>query len=502
MVDGSTLKQNITESFDVVVVGSGAGGAVVAKELAEGGMRVALVEEGPAFSPSEHRDMAVDAIYRMYRDRGFTTTLGKPAIPIPMGRVLGGTTAINSGTCFRTPSKIFRHWNEDLGLDELNEQEFQPIFDRVEREINVEPSDFGVMSRANTIFHELLSKRGTPGRPLRRNIRKCDGCGFCCYGCSTGAKQSTDVSYVPKAIRAGAVVYTNCTVEKFLVKGRRVHGLRGRFTDLDYANTGYTLEIQAPVVVVAGGTIPTPQLLRDNGIAVENRNLGRHLTIHPTTKVYAEFDEEVNGWEGTPQAYYLDLFEKEGIMFEGIFVPPDVAAMMVPFVGRRLNEFMRNYKHMAAFGLLISDVSRGRVVKLPFLGTTVLYNLVPQDVEKIRKGIAFLARVFLEGGAKRVYTLVHGFNEIQTEKDLERLENARIRAEDIEGAAFHPLGTCRMAKNEKLGVVDQSHRVFGWEGIYICDGSVVPTSLGVNPQETIMAFATRFAGIVLGKRIT
>ncbi|HRK03385.1 MAG TPA: GMC family oxidoreductase N-terminal domain-containing protein, partial [Oligoflexia bacterium] len=217
MVDGSTLREHIRENFDVVIVGSGAGGAVVAKELAEGGMRVALVEEGPAFAPQDHRDMAVDAIYRMYRDRGFTTTFGKPAIPIPMGRVLGGTTAINSGTCFRTPSKIFRHWNEELGLHELNEAEFQPIFDRVEREINVEPSDFAVMSRANTIFHELLQNRGTPGKPLRRNIRKCDGCGYCCYGCATGAKQSTDVSYVPKAIRAGATVYTNCTVEKFLI---------------------------------------------------------------------------------------------------------------------------------------------------------------------------------------------------------------------------------------------------------------------------------------------
>ena len=225
---------------------------------------------------------------------------------------------------------------------------------------------------------------------------------------------------------------------------------------------------------MAAGTIHTPQLLRNCGVGVENRNLGRNLTLHPATKVFARFADEIRGWEGTPQAYYSDVMKDEGITFEGIFVPPDVAAMTVPFVGRRLNEFMRDYRHMAAFGFLIADSSTGRVVRLPFLGTTVLYNLVPEDIIKIRKAVAYIARVFFEAGANKVYTLLHGYHELAGEADVKRLETGRLKAEDIDGMAFHPLGTCRMGTSPRRGVVGQDYKIFGWDGLYVCDGSSFP----------------------------
>ncbi|MBI3543876.1 MAG: GMC family oxidoreductase [Deltaproteobacteria bacterium] len=493
IVDGAHTGKDLEERFDAVVIGSGAGGAVVAKELAEGGMRVAVLEEGAHHKTTSHTDLPYEAISRLYRDKGFTTTVGKPAIPVPMGRALGGTTVINSGTCFRTPTKVLEHWERDLGLHSLTEASFNPFFERVEREINVVDGEFKVMSRANTIIHEALSKRGTPGKALKRNIRGCEGCGFCCYGCPSGAKQSMDVSYLPKAFLAGAKAFTNTKFERFLTEGRRVVGVEATFHRDSGPSTGHRLTIKAPLVILAAGTIHSPQLLRNNGVAVENRNLGRNLTLHPATKVFARFDEEVNGWQGTPQAYYSDLLKDQGITFEGIFVPPDVAAMTVPFVGRRLNEFMRDYKHMAAFGFLISDSSTGRVVRLPFVGTTVLYNFQEADIEKFRTAIAFLARVFLEAGANKVYTLLHGYSELSSEADIQRLEKGRLKAEDIDGMAFHPLGTCgagRVARwDQRAG-----------EGVMIADGSVVPESLGVNPQVTIAAFGLRAAEKLLESR--
>ncbi len=501
IIDGDEVGKDIDEHFDAVVIGSGAGGAVVAKELAEGGMRVAIIEDGAYHKLSSHTDMPYEALSRLYRDKGFTTTLGKPAIPIPMGRALGGTTVINSGTCFRTPASVFNHWNNDLGLRSLTQESFSGIFDRVEKEINVCEADFSVMSRANTIFHELLLKRGVAGHPLKRNIKGCEGCGFCCYGCPTGAKQSMDVSYLPKAFIHGAKAFVNCTFEQFIIENNRVTGIEANFHRYAGANNGHTLRIKAPIVIMAAGTFHTPQLLRNCGVAVENRNLGRNLTLHPASKVFARFDEEIRGWEGTPQAYYSDILKDQGITFEGIFVPPDIAAMTVPFVGRRLNEFMRDYKHMATFGFLISDSSRGRVMKLPLLGTTVLYNLNKADVEKFRAGVAYLARVFLEGGATKVYTLLHGYPELSSIADVERLEKGPLKAEDIDCMAFHPLGSCRMGASAETGVVGDDFRVYGWEGLYICDGSVIPSPLGVNPQVTIMAFATRLAFQMLGKRL-
>lgn len=499
---GAHITKNIEETADVVVIGSGAGGAVVAKELAEGGKKVIIFEEGGYFKTSQHRDLPYRAVNRLYRDKGFTATIGTPAIPVPMGKVFGGTTVINSGTCFRTPKRIFDHWAKDLGLSDLTQDSFTPYFERVEEEINVTEGKFDVMSRSNTIFHELLEKKGVHGKPLMRNIVNCEGCGFCCYGCPSGAKQSMDVSYLPKALNAGAVAYTHCKLDSLITRGKQVIGAIGELQDNAGKPTGFKLEVKAPIVIVAGGAIPSPQILRSNGIGVGNSNLGRNLSLHPATKVFAQFKEEIRGWEGTPQAYYLDILEDYGITFEGIFVPPDIAAMTVPFVGRRLNEFMRNYIHMASFGFMISDESRGRVVKLPFFGTTVLYTMSPADVDKIKMGVAYLARVFLEGGAEKVYTILHGHTELKTEADIQRLENSGLKAEDIECMAFHPLGTCRMGTSAKNGVVDTRYKVFGWEGIYVCDGSVIPSSLGVNPQVTIMAFATRLASQLLNKTLT
>ena len=202
------------EYWDVIVVGSGAGGAVVAKELSEAGLKVAIFEEGSHHHPASHTDQPHDAVLRLYRDRGFTTTLGKPVIPIPLGRAVGGTTVVNSGTCFRTRDSVLERWRTDLGLTEFSALSMAPVFERVEKEINVEESRFEVMSECNRIVHELLKKQGLKGRPLKRNIRDCEGCGFCCYGCPTGAKQSMDVSYIPKALKAGAALFQRTLVHK------------------------------------------------------------------------------------------------------------------------------------------------------------------------------------------------------------------------------------------------------------------------------------------------
>lgn len=503
ITNGATIKRTMHEEFDAVVIGSGAGGAVVAKELAEGGMKVAILEEGGYHPTSSHHDTPWESVSRMYRDRAFTTTLGTPNVIIPLGRTLGGTTAINSGTCFRTPKPILERWRTKLGLGELTDEVLDPIFDRVEKTISVTNADFDVMSRSNTLIHELLTKRGTPGVPLRRNTKDCEGCGFCCYGCPSGAKQSTEVTYLPKASAHGARIFTNTRVERFIKTGKtgpKVVGVEAVFLDAAGARTEHRLVVKSPITIVAAGTFYTPSLLRNNGIGTDNRNLGRHLSLHPATKVFARFDEEIRGWEGIPQAYLSEVLKPEGITFEGIFIPPDIAAMTVPFVGAKVHQFMRDYSKMAAFGFLINDFSRGRILDLPLFGKVIWYDLRQEDVEKFRKGVAFLARLFLEGGAKRVHSLLRGYNDIATEADIVRLEKGRLSASDIESMAFHPLGTCRMGPTKKTGVIDQNHKIFGWEGIYVCDGSTIPTALGVNPQVTIMALATRLANVLLSKR--
>lgn len=491
--DAALLKSDLREKYDVIVVGSGAGGAVVAKELAEKGAKVAILEEGAYHA--DYRDPAYGAIRRLYREHGLTHTLGSPIIPVPMGKCFGGTTVINSGTCFRLPDSVLNHWRNDRGLTDLGQDELAKAFDKVEKEIHVETADFKTMSRSNLLMHELLSAQGFQGAALKRNVRGCEGCGMCCYGCTSGAKQSMDVSYLPKALAAGAVAYTHARVTHVVTdsgRGGRARGVIAEAVGRNSRRVGRQLRLSADRVILSAGTFLTPQLLKMSGAASKNRHVGRHLTLHPATKLFAEFEENIKGWEGTPQAYYLDSFHGDGIMFEGIFTPPDLAGMTTPFVGKKLIDFMKRYSHMTSFGMMISDESEGRLIWLPLFGYTYYYALTPGDIKKLKKGIAFLARIFLKGGAKKVYPLIRG-REFSTLDEVDLFEKAPLRAGDIDLMAFHPLGTCRMATRAEEGVCDSNHEVFGTPGLYICDGSVVPSSLGVNPQMTIMALATRLA---------
>jgi choline dehydrogenase-like flavoprotein len=266
---------------------------------------------------------------------------------------------------------------------------------------------------------------------------------------------------------------------------------------------GRKLTVHAPRVVAACGTFLSPQLLRSNGIGRGNRHLGRHLTIHPASKVVAEFDEVINSWEGIPQAYCLDAFHDDGIMFEGIAMPPDLGPAATPFSGQRLAHYIKRYRNMSTFGFMIRDTAEGRLVRLPLLGYAYRYSLTATDVRRVKKAVAFLARLFLNGGARRVYPMVASrANEFTTLEDVDRFEQSPLQASAIEMMAFHPLGTCRMAATPELGVCGPWHEVFGTPGLHICDGSAVPTALGVNPQETIMALATRLAEHLLDGRLS
>jgi len=495
--DAAQLDADVDAAFDAVVVGSGAGGAVIAKELAEGGRRVAIVEEGGVHTA--HRDVPFASLARLYRDCGFTGTLGRPAVVAPAGKCFGGTTTINSGTCFRTPSDVIARWRGDLGLTEIEPGDLARASERVEREINVTTTDLALMSRGNQLIHELLEREGLRGAPLRRNVRGCEGCGTCCYGCTSGAKQSMDSCYLPKALRAGATAFVHARAGKILCDSA------GRAAGIAAVAAGgqrRRLTLRAPVVVLACGSFLTPQVLRDNGIAHGNPHLGRHLTVHPATKVYAEFEERVEDWKGVPQSYSYDGLHDDGIMFEGASMPPELAAMAMPLIGPRLAHFIRRYAHIASFGMMVSDTTEGRMMRAPGYGCVFRYSLTKTDLERMRRGIAFLARLYLRHGALRVYTPVNRKeNVFHSLNDVDRFERAPLRASEIEAMAFHPLGTCRMAASAGCGVCGQDHQVYGVPGLYVCDGSIVPSALGVNPQVTIMSLATRLAERLLGREL-
>lgn len=465
---------------DVCVVGAGAGGAVVAAELAEGGMDVVLLEEGPVHDPDGFDASTPRMLARLYRDGGQTVTVGLPSILLPSGRGVGGTTLINSGTCFRTPAHVLERWQREFGID-ISEESMSPYFERVEKALSVSevtPELAGGNARVARTGAERL---GWSHGYLRRNAKGCVGSGVCTLGCPASAKQHTGITYVPRAQRACARVLSGLHARRVIVERGRARGVLARSAQ------GDEVEVRARTVVVAAGTIHTPLLLARSGVGGRSGQLGRNLSIHPATAVFARMPDVVDMAVGVPQSFYVDEFAAEGFMFEGAAGPPTYAAMALPLTGRAHAEAMADYRRLALFGLMVSDSSRGSVHSLGERAV-IRYDLCREDLLRFRLGLERVRELLEAAGAREVILPLP-----------EGVSPRHARAMHLKLMAFHPLGTARADAKAGHGVVDGDLRVHGLEGLYVADGAAVPSSLGVNPQLTIMALATRLAFSLLGR---
>jgi len=467
---------------DFCVVGAGAGGAVAAAELAEGGARVVVLEQGPQHDPDGFSARPPEMLARIYRDSGQTATLGMPPILLPLGRGVGGTTLVNSGTCFRTPPHVLERWAGEFGL-ELDEETLAPCFERVERALSVAEVTPELAGANAAVARRGAERLGWSHGYLRRNARGCVGSGVCVFGCPTSAKQHTGITYVPRATAAGARVLTGADVREVIVERGQVRGVRARLAHRD------TLEVRAPTVIVACGTIHTPLLLARSRLRGSSGQLGRNLALHPATAAFALMDEVVDMARGVPQSFYVDEFAEEGIIFEGVAGPPAYAAMALPLTGRRHAEAMADYRRLAQFGLMVSDSSRGSVSAVA--GRPLIrYDMDQKDLMRFRAGLAHMRELFEAAGAREVYLPLP-----------RNVSPERARPRDLKLMAFHPLGTARADARPTHGVIDGDLAVHGASGVYVADGSAVPSSLGVNPQMTIMALATRLAFKLLGQEM-
>jgi choline dehydrogenase-like flavoprotein len=489
--DGARLGGERTVECDVCVIGTGAGGAVVAKELAEGGMSVVMLEEGRHFTTDDFTARPREMSTILYRDAAQVVTVGNTPIILPLGKGVGGTTMINSGTCFRTPEPVLEMWGERFGLDPLNAFELDPFFRRVERELNVTQVPEDRAGRNALVVRRGAEALGWSGDFIWRNARGCVGSGVCSFGCPTSAKQHVGLSYVPRAWAAGATTYTECRAEKIDHDGRRATAVLARTA------AGGTVRVSCTRIVVACGAIHTPVFLARQGLAGRSGELGRNLAIHPATAVRALLDEEIDMASGVPQSYFIDEFADEGIMLEGAAGPPDYAAMSFPFAGEKHRELMLQFRNISQFGLMVSDVSRGWVRERAGR-VEIRYDLCAEDTATFARGIERLCELYVAAGARAIYPPVTGVAEL-TGGDLEPLRRAQVRAQDLVLMAFHPLGTARADARPDHGVVDGDLCLHDMENVWVADASVIPSSIGVNPQITIMALATRLAYALLGK---
>lgn len=486
---------------DAVVIGSGAGGAVVARELAEMGHAVVILEEGGYFDRSQFNGRPFDMQRKLSRNAGATFSIGNVGIPIPLGRAVGGSTVINSGTCYRAPARVLARWRDELGLSEFSEDTMEPYYRRVETVLGVEEARAEYLGGAATVIARGCDALGYSHRPLRRNAPDCDGKGVCCFGCPTDAKRSTNVSYIPLALKAGAELFHSAEVVEIMTErggGGRATGVIAHVPDTSAGDSRggarKSLEVRARAVIVACGALMTPVLLARNGLCNGSGQLGRNLSIHPAVGSIAVFDERIAGFDGIPQGYAVDQFHDEGLLFEGATAPLEIMMAALPMIGQPLIDLAEAWDRVAMFGFMVEDSSRGRV-RLVRGHPVITYVLNDADVALIKRGLEILLDIFFAAGAERVYAPVHGFDIIERKSrgDLAGFRSFSPNARDLDLSAYHPLGTARMGRDPRMSVVDVGHQSHEVAGLYIVDGSSVPTSLAVNPQVTIMAMATRAA---------
>ena len=475
---------------DVVIVGSGAGGAAAAYELAAKGLAVMIIEEGKHYDRRDFNSNIPEMASKLYRNFGATGAIGSTFIPIPIGRSVGGTTTINSGTCLRTPENVLKQWQEE-GLKELTSEEMEPYFKEVEEIIQVQPAEPRYVGEiAEVIRQGAEANNFKSSHMLQRNAVGCDGQGLCQFGCPTGAKQSTNVSFIPRALDRGAFMMTDYKVAELIWNGDQVIGLKATGTGQEEKK----LTINASQVIISMGSLITPHFLQKNGIRL--KMLGKNLSIHPAGAVSAYFpDRQFNNSYVIPQGFGVNDLAEEGIMFEGATPPPLGYGLLMPQLGQDYIKKMSQYQQTAFFGFMIKDTTRGRVSNLPLLNQPlVTYSMNKKDFKLFKKGSYLLAKMYLDTGAKEVY--IAGLNRYPPVKNLQELNKLfarRLSPRDFFISAFHPLGTARIGISSKQAVCDPSHRVYGTRNLYVMDGSSIPSSLGANPQVTIMAMAMRAA---------
>ncbi|GAA2281245.1 GMC family oxidoreductase [Streptomyces hawaiiensis] len=477
---------------DAVVIGSGAGGAMAARTLARAGLDVVVLEEGQHHSTESFgRRTPLDRFAELYRDGGATVAVGSPPLLLPVGRAVGGTTVVNSGTCYRTPDHVLDRWRTDFGFTLA--EDLGRHLDEAERTLRVATQPLDVLGRNGRIALTGAGRLGWHAAPLRRNALGCKGSCQCVVGCPTGAKQSVQLSVLPDACAAGARIVTGARVERVLVDADRPRGPRAAGVRVHREDGGF--EILAPLVVVAAGALESPPLLRRSGLGRHPR-LGRNLSVHPATSVAGRFAEPVTAWEGVLQSVGVEEHHDAGVLIEATATPPGMGSFVLPGVGGELRRELEGADRLATLGAMIADLPSGRVFGRD--RTLLRYDLHRRDAGRLMRAIRAMGELLFAAGAEEVLTGIPAAPRVRSLTDLDAVL-AVTSASQVHLSAYHPTGTVGAGADPERFPVDGTGQLRGVRGVLVADGAALPGCPEVNPQLSIMATALAITHAHLGR---
>jgi choline dehydrogenase-like flavoprotein len=474
---------------DVVIVGSGAGGAVAATTLAEAGLDVLVVEEGFQWASDRHSPDTSVAIARMFQEGGLRTAQGTPPMPLAGGKALGGSTVVNSAISFRTPEAVVAEWNERSGGAFEDTEAYYRAMDEVEAVLSVEPTPDRLLSGYDRVHKEAAQALGWSNHNFRRNTPRCAGCGRCNNGCPVSGKASVDIALLPRVRAAGGRILTG-SVARYVAPGK----VEGIVEDRDRKVLGSFSVTARKAVVLSAGTVTSPRLLLDSGAVPGGGEVGQGLLVHPVFTVLGYFADRVVAAPGSTQGHYVDEFQADRMILESNPTIPGALFPGIPLWGRDAWEYLSRGSNFASTGVMVRDESPGRVVGARGAGATIKYDLGEADQARAALGMTRAAQLFLEGaGATFVTMNIYG-GPLCTTMDEVRAALADLPAGRFIGYSSHPQASCSVGRATR-----HDGEVLGADGIYVIDASSLPLNVGRNPQISVMSVARTLSARLAGK---
>jgi len=487
---------------DAVIVGSGAGGGVIAARLAEAGLKVIVLEAGEYYNEADFDQTELNGFARMYW-RGGPTYTADYNVSLQAGTCLGGGTVVNWTNCLKPKPWVRKEWADEHGLTDVDTPEFDQHIESIWKRLGVN-DQCSELNPSHQTWIDAAESLGWSWKTVDRNWdpEKHDPrvAGLMGWGDQSGAKQSTLKTYLQDAVDAGADVIVNCTAEKVLTEDGKAAGIQARFGETD-------VTIKAPRVVVACGALESPALLLRSGIG--GPAVGKYLRLHPCTLIFADYGSDQKTWWGAPHAAIIDEFaagqddDGYGYLIEGAQYTTGLGASAIPFTtAEEHKEVLAGYSDGITTISLIRDVGHGQVV-IDEQGQSVpLYSLTePRDIRNMRHALKQQVRLHVAAGARRIYVLATGLPEWRVGDDveafIERSSRIPLRAGGARLFSAHQMGTCRMGENPETSVADPRGELHDTPGVWIGDGSAFPTPSGTNPMITIMSLASRTAAKML-----
>jgi choline dehydrogenase-like flavoprotein len=505
IADGLKLEADVDRRCEVAIVGTGAGGAMIARALALAGVKVVMIEEGGLQSSRDFDMQEATAYPLLYQEQGNRATADL-SIMVLQGRTVGGGTVVNWTTSFRTPNRVLEYWRETFGLQGWGEEALRPHWEAAEAYLGIHQVPLEDVNPNNHKLWDGLGKLGWSRELLRRNTRGCMNSGYCGMGCPIDAKQSMLITAVPEAIAKGADLYHHIRVQKLTEEHGRIVEVRGEALDPATGQlTGRKITLRPDVCVLSAGALNGPALLLRSGL---NRNgrVGKRTFLHPTVALVAVHDAPIEAFYGAPQSVashqFADRGERMGYFFEVPPLHPMLSALAMNAFGRAHRETIEKLANTSAVIALCIDGfdpdEPAGTVTLRGDGMPKLdYPFSPRLAEAARSAQVDAARILLASGAKEVRSLHSEPVVLRSDKDLPALAAAPFEANRLSVFTAHQMGGCAMGRDPARSVVRGDLRHHEIENLFVVDGSVFPTSLGVNPQLSIYGVAGLGTGHVL-----